>query len=417
MGCSNCGSDLPCGCNQQVQTGVGRTCVDPCAAPSGCDPNSCCQPSLPASPIPFYACVPSCPESHTQTLVQQQFYFDISAVNTWNVPTCGNTAVLAVPGIKSINIGSYIWDAEFGYFEVTAFDVTTGQITILNHCNEGNAAAGTNVPACTLFTVTDPPPPDTPTSDSCVAIDFTAPPVCPDAGCCINITLTNLGSISAGDAVQIGTGRYSVDAIVSSEIITICNDLGLGLTPGTPVIAQDSAGNYQYCITIAQSCCSQIEAEFPDGLTPCSDFENDTSSQTTIGVASSPTIAFGGGTADSNVARVSIVNESTCRSMMALVSVVAHAAAMALASTLNVTYQLKESLDGGAYATVSTGTFVITGATNSIPLDVPYNVTELANPGVTHTLDYKVTLINDSIGTDLTVIDLQIRVSFLGVAV
>lgn len=248
MGCSNCGSNLPCGCSSQVQTGVGRTCVDPCAVPSGCDPNNCCQPSLPATPIPFYACTPNCPESHTQTLVQQQFYFDISAVNTWNIPTCGNTAVLAVPGIKSVNIGSYIWNSEFGYFEITAFDVTTGQITILNHCNDGNAAPGTNVPACTLFTVTVVPCDCGSNGQVCVAIDFTAP----DVDNCIDITLSATTGLAVSDTVQIGSGLYFVSAIKPNDIITICNE-GDGITPGTPVIALNGAGDFQYCLSIIAS--------------------------------------------------------------------------------------------------------------------------------------------------------------------
>ncbi len=248
MACSNCGSTLPCPCSQQFQTGVGRTCVDPCGTQQGCNPNDCCSPSLPASPVPFYACVPSCPESHTQTLVQQQFYADISAQNSWNVPLCGATAILAVPGLKSVNIGSYIWNATFGYFEVTAFDVTTGQLTVLNHCNDGNAATGTTVPACTLFTVTVPPCDCGTSTQVCVAIDFTAPAI----GDCIDITLTDTVGLQDSDTVQIGTGFYFLQTIKPNNIVTICNQ-GDGILAGTPVIAKDANGNYQYCLSIISS--------------------------------------------------------------------------------------------------------------------------------------------------------------------
>lgn len=416
MSCTNCGSNLPCGCSQQVQTGVGRTCVDPCGVPAGCNPNQCCSPSLPGSPIPFYACTPSCPESHTQTLVQQQFYFDISAVNTWNVPTCGNTAVLAVPGIKSINIGSYIWDSEFGYFEVTAFDVTTGQITVVNHCNEDNAAPGTSVPACTLFTVTDPPPPDTPTTDTCVAIDFTAPSVCPDVGCCINITLTNLGAISAGDSIQIGAGRYSVDSIVSSEVITICNDLGLGLVPGTPVIALDAAGNYQYCITIAQSCCSQIEEEFPDGLTPCSDFENDRFGSSVATNAQDFNVP-GSTTVNSTATTVVIANESSCRAMSALINAVAHIDNVST-TDINMDYDLQEQVDGGGYVTLKSGTLVITGFVR-IPIDVSYSTVITVAAGASTTYNYRINITNNLGGSppDVECFSVNVTTSVLGIAV
>jgi len=245
MTCSTCGSNLPCPCSQQFQTGVGRTCIDPCGIQAGCNPNSCCQPSLPAAPVPFYACVPNCPENHTQTFVQQQFYFDVSAQNSWNIPACGTTAILVVPGLKSINVGSYIWDATYGFFEVTAFDITTGQLTVLNHCNAGNAAVGTTVPACTLFTITVPPCDCGDSSQVCVAIDFTAPEV----DDCIDITLTATTGLTASDTVQIGTGFYFVDAIKPNNIITICNK-GNGITPGTPVIAKDINGGYQYCLSV-----------------------------------------------------------------------------------------------------------------------------------------------------------------------
>lgn len=247
MSCTTCGSSLPCNCANQVQTSVGRTCVTGCscgnAGCAGC--NQCCSPSLPATPTPYYQCAPACKENHKQTLVQQQFYFDITNQNTWNVPGCGETAVLSVPGLRSLNVGSYIWNSEFGYFEVTAVDVSAGQITVLNHCNDGNAAAGTNVPACTLFTVTVPPCDCNSIVGPCVAIDFTAP----DVDTCILITLTNTDNLLSGQTVQIGSGFYFLDKLLPNNVVKICNQ-GSGITPGTPVIAKDADGNYQYCLAI-----------------------------------------------------------------------------------------------------------------------------------------------------------------------
>lgn len=264
MTCTNCGSNSPCSCSQQ------RACdtICSCGNPS-CGGDCGCGTPLPATPTPFYACAPVCPESHTQTLVVQNFYYDIAAQNTWNIPNCGETAVLFVPGLKSIAIGAYIWSSEFGYLEVTAFNASTNQLTVKNNCNAGNAGPGTNVPACSKFTVSDPPADNSETTDSCVAIDFTAPA----DTVCIPITLTNLDSIQVSDEIQIGAGRYRVQSIDGPNIITICND-GLGLVAGTAVIAQDPAGNYQYCITLVSTCCARIEEEFGGDLTPCSNFEN-----------------------------------------------------------------------------------------------------------------------------------------------
>lgn len=352
--CTNCGSNSPCSCSQQVQTSVGRTCVTSC----GCGNPSCCgtcgcNTALPASPLPFYACAPACPENHKQTVVVQNFYYDIAAQNTWNVPDCGETAVLYVPGIKSIAIGAYIWSSEFGYFEVTAFDSSSNQVTVINNCNEDNAAAGTNVPACSKFTVSDPPQEDTPTSDSCVAIDFTAPAV----GVCIPITLTNLDSIQASDLIQIGAGRYRVASIDGPDVITICND-GLGLVAGTAVIARDPAGNYQYCITVVSTCCERLQEEFGGDLTPCSNFENkvisvfDTAPEETSVTINNPNT-----THDSPVITLALQNESTCRDMKATVTVTYYFSSAFLGTTgfNTVTYSLFEVVDAVPPAVVQTG--------------------------------------------------------------
>lgn len=227
MACSTCGSHVPCGC-RPLQN------------------DSCCQNLIPATPQPYYQCASACPEGHTQQVFIQQFVADLKIQDTWNVPACNGTATVTSVQLIDIVVGSYLWNPEYGYFEITAFNSATNQITLYNHCNEGNAAEGTNVPSCTPFTVTTPPADSsTPTDGPCVAIDFTAP----DVGDCIDITLTSTTGIAVGYLVDIGTGQYRVSALKPNDIITICND-GSGITPGTPVIARDPQGHYQYCLQI-----------------------------------------------------------------------------------------------------------------------------------------------------------------------
>lgn len=228
MSCTVCGSTTSCQCSTTCNSGA-----------------SCCPTSIPASPLPYYACAPACPESHSQRLVLQQFYSTISIQNSWNVPDCGEQATLVSVGLKSANPGSYIWNSEYGYFEIVSFDASTGQLVIQNNCNEGNAAAGTNVPACTEFNVTVPPCECPEDNEICVAIDFTAPAV----GNCVDITLTTTQGLTASDTVQIGSGFYFLDAIKPNNVVTICNT-GQGIAAGTPVIAVDANGNYQYCLGI-----------------------------------------------------------------------------------------------------------------------------------------------------------------------
>lgn len=240
MSCSSCGSVLPnCGCvRQPVCTTCGTN--GNCACNSGAN---CITNLIPASPQPFYSCAPTCQETNTQRIVVNQFAVALKVVNSWNVPACEGSSIVTIPGLVSITIGSYLWNEEFGYFEITAFDSGLQQVTLVNHCTTGNAAPGTNIPACTEFLNTAPPV-DIPTTDICVAIDFTAPAVSD----CIDITLTSTTGIGIGDTVEIGSGFYRVSAIKPNQIITICND-GSGITPGTPVIA-GTPPNYNYCLQI-----------------------------------------------------------------------------------------------------------------------------------------------------------------------
>lgn len=240
MGCTVCGSNVPCQscpgcCNVQ----------DPIFRCNTGQSSGCCQNVVAPVPTPFYNCAPACPESHTQRVIVQTFSADVKLIDTWNIPACGQSAVVNTESLKAIVPGSYLWNPTYGYFEVSAFNSGTGQVTLINHCNTGNASAGTNVPACTEFTVTVPPCDCGTGSQVCVAIDFTAP----DDNTCIDITLTSTTGLTASDTIQIGTGFYFLEAIKPNDVVTICNH-GQGITPGTSVIARDVNGNYQYCISI-----------------------------------------------------------------------------------------------------------------------------------------------------------------------
>jgi hypothetical protein len=231
MACTTCGSSYPCGCRSSSPS-------------SNCPSQGCCTP-VPSTPVPYYQCAPVCAEDHTKKITIQQFYTTVKVDNTWNIPACGETAVLSVAGLKSVEPGAYLWASEYGYFEIVSFDAANGEVTVQNNCNEGNAAVGTSVPACTDFIVSDPPCDCTDDSNVCVEIDFTAP----DVDDCIDITLTATSGLTAGDTVQIGSGFYFLQEIKPNNIVTICNQ-GEGITPGTSVIAKDSNGNYQYCLSV-----------------------------------------------------------------------------------------------------------------------------------------------------------------------
>lgn len=298
MSCTTCGSNVNCNCSQPACNTVPTCNTGYANVGSGCCGTGsvvgCCSPTVQAAPIPYYSCAPACPEDHTQKIVINKFAADVKVTSSWNVPVCGESATVTIPGLTAITIGSYLWNPSYGYFEVTSFNAGTQQVTLVNRCTDGNATAGTSVAACTEFTVTDPPVDISTQSGVCVAVDFTAPPVCDAVGCCIDITVTTVNGLVSGGTVQIGTGFYQVSAVKPNDVITICNQ-GDGILPGTAVIAQDASGNYNYCLTILSS--NPCEADEVDAASLVGCSENALHPLTPSIIGYIPTVA----TANSNI--------------------------------------------------------------------------------------------------------------------
>lgn len=111
----------------------------------GCSCSNCCSSSCSTSTCGSCQCS-SC-SSSTCTAVCTA----LEVANSWNVPACSASAVLAIPGLTTVLIGSYIYNPTYGQYRITAFDSVNGQITVTNDCIAGNAAPGTVVPALTTF--------------------------------------------------------------------------------------------------------------------------------------------------------------------------------------------------------------------------------------------------------------------------
>lgn len=220
----------------------------------GC--NRCSSTPCSCGPQPYYTQIEMCPEDNCQKIYVNQFTFAVCPTDSWNIPSCGASAWLTVDGVQNVSIGSFIWGATYGYFEVIG--INTGQIQISNPCFESNAAPGTQVPACYCFVVTADPTVSIAQQDGVfVAYDFVAP----GNGDCLDIILTGAITGGAGDNIQIGAGIYLISEIKPNNVITICNE-GDGITPGTPVIALDASGRYQYPVTVlSQNPCNEDPIE------------------------------------------------------------------------------------------------------------------------------------------------------------
>lgn len=208
-----------------------------------------CGNIAPATPCAVPAtCETLCPEDHTQQIVINKFNATLITRDSWNVPACNESTIIVIEGLTNIEIGSYLWNSVYGYFKVVGFSTFTSEVTVENLCYTGNAVVGTQIPECTDFIVTDPPAPSQTNNTSgfpYVAQTFTAP----DIGDCIDISVTTTNGLIENGTVQISTGMYQVTSVSNANIVTICN-LGDGITPGTVVVAQNGAGEYQYRIAL-----------------------------------------------------------------------------------------------------------------------------------------------------------------------
>lgn len=245
---------MSCGCNGgggsneiNTQNCLPTSNCPQIAAPAtcgcGCSPCQCGQRG--SIQTPYYNQAPGVEECHKQVVVQQSFVTAVSTVTAFNMPACDSTAIITIPGLTKIQVGSYLWNVTYGYLLVVGFDYVNQQITVKNECQAGNAAPGTAVPACTMFNVVDPPGIGTGGQTGVfLATDFVAP----DVGNCIDINVTGVAGLTVGSNVQISSGIYLLSAIVSPTIITVCNE-GSGVVHGTVVVAKDGSGQYIVPIT------------------------------------------------------------------------------------------------------------------------------------------------------------------------
>lgn len=81
----------------------------------------------------------------------------VSILDAWITPACSGTEVVTVSAHPSVVIGTYLYNPDYGWYEITAYDPNTNILTLKNNCSTGNIAAGSAVPAGTVFIFTDPP--------------------------------------------------------------------------------------------------------------------------------------------------------------------------------------------------------------------------------------------------------------------
>lgn len=96
------------------------------------------------------------PAGTTFLFVDTPGFSSVIPYDSWIVPACAGSVILGnVPGLRGVVIDSYIWNPTYGYFRVTAYNSSTGELTLTNDCFSVNAAPTTVVPAETPFVFVD----------------------------------------------------------------------------------------------------------------------------------------------------------------------------------------------------------------------------------------------------------------------
>lgn len=152
------------GCNQTAYDALSWMS---CGSQPGCLPQSTscncgcspcqCQQTQRSGPSPYYDQAGCIQETHCQSVTNEVLAAAISTGSSFVIPSCNTTGSVNFPGLARIQLHSYLWNYDYGYFEVVGFDSMTGDVELKNHCNAGNAAPGTVINPCTLFTVSPPP--------------------------------------------------------------------------------------------------------------------------------------------------------------------------------------------------------------------------------------------------------------------
>lgn len=228
---------------------------------------------------PYYVEQAMCAQDNRQRVVVSQVTAILRNVNPSAVPACGQTIPLIIAPVDSLPIGAWVAAIGIGQFEIVSYNPMTAEMVIRNTCPATctpNAPAGTAIPSCTNWILTYPacgPTSGTGNIFPYLAESFTAPPVCidpPQPSCCISILVTNVNGLQVNKNVSIAGGTYQVQAITDGTHITICNR-GAGVTPGTPVVYQDAAGNLIVPIVTIDANVCDADPVLSGALLSCSD--------------------------------------------------------------------------------------------------------------------------------------------------
>ena len=96
-------------------------------------------------------------EDHARHIILHQYVGCIKISNTWAIPTNDSEVTVRVPAVVDILVGCCLWNPEFGYLRVSAYDKFGQTVTLQRLERSDSAAPGKAVPMCTKFIITPEP--------------------------------------------------------------------------------------------------------------------------------------------------------------------------------------------------------------------------------------------------------------------
>lgn len=251
--CSSCGYPN-CNCPVSDEAYVITECdavpaissASPIANGNSCDvPQNVCAP-MNITSSPYYCAAPGIQEHSSPCPLN--VYGGLKVLTSFNIPDCQGSSVVQLEGVTQLLTGSFFWNPNYGYLKVKDFNVLSQQVTLENGCESGNAPEGTQVPACTMFVVTDGPSSSS-TSLANITPFLAADFVAPANAATQTIGVTNVNGLAVGKNITLAGGTYTLEQIINSTTIVIRNN-GLGVVANTQVFARNSALELQYPITL-----------------------------------------------------------------------------------------------------------------------------------------------------------------------
>jgi len=357
----------------------------------------CCQTSDCGNDgtVPAYACSPDyggapCPEDNCLEIRTVEYGAAIKTQDSFVMPACGIEATVIFPGVTSVHVGSYLWSANYGYLEITAFNPATQAILLRNNCNPSNILPGNNIPACVTFIVTAPPCDSLNSEVGYLTTNF----IVPNIASCVTVLVTDTSFYQTGFTVQLGNSSYTVGTVINATSMEICNT-GSALSPGSTVVALNPDGSYQYPIIITNSSSVFDSETFITGVTIST-----------------------GNTDEETITSISYTNLSpnkTSQIFYTLSGVVQGEALNSNTSTETIELNIDEQVNGGGYVTRESERHSQYSGTNSAidwSEQIEYSGVASVIPGQVFTLDarFEVTWIGAG-GSSYVISNLQARIA------